>query len=475
MEEFKLVILNFHQIFFGLIVLTYSYFCLEDLKDIKEHSSTIERRNLVVICLSIFIGSFITLYNTWGTDQGIFFTVEFSILITMSLVRPKYAVGFFIFLLLSRPWETYDNQMMSSMPRDISYLAILSLVGHKILAREFYFRFNMGTLAVLSFGIWMLLSAVFSPHSEVAVVEYMNILSKGIIVFILIQNSLKKVNDFKPLKTALVFGILEKCFVSFYKSYFMNDNGIDVVSDRLVSVGILSNSNDIAAIFVLAVPFCLFYILKTNLKPFHWVVAVVTVGVMASLIWQAQSRGAVLGLAAALGSYSLVKIKNKRIITGIGVTCLLLAILVMGKMSRSSSDLNESQSNRIVFMKAGVNMAVRNPLFGVGFWGFNDNLSSYILEGDSSTEKNMSAHSSWVLALAEGGFIGLFSFLGIWIYAFLCSWKIRLKEPEYLMAIVGYGITCTFLSHTYLLYPYILLAIIITHYQLIKESGQLVE
>jgi hypothetical protein len=473
MDEFKQVILNCHQIFFGLIVLSYSFFALADLRDIKENSTVVDRKNLVVVCLSIFVGTFIVLLNTWGDGQGIFFVVEFSILITLSLVRPKYAVGFFVFLLLSRPWETYDNQMMSSMPRDISYLAILSLVGHKIIARDFFFRFNFGTLMTLLFGLWMLLSAIVAPHSDVAVQEYINILSKGIIVFILIQNSLKEINDFKPLKTALVFGILEKCCVSFYKSYFMGGNGVDAVSERLVSVGILSNSNDIAAIFVLAVPFCLFYILKSNLRPFHWPVAIVAVGIMSSLIWQAQSRGAVLGLAAALGSYALVKVTNKRTIIMIGSACILMAMLVMGKMSRSSSDLGESQSNRIVFMKAGVNMAIRNPLFGVGFWGFNDNLSTYIVAGDVSTEKKMSAHSSWVLALAEGGFIGLFSFLGIWIYAFLCSWKIRVLEPEYLMAIIGYGITCTFLSHTYLLYPYILLAIIITHYHLLKENGKL--
>jgi hypothetical protein len=473
MDEFKQVILNFHQIFIGLLVLSYSVFCLADLKDIKESSTVVERRNVVLICLGIFVGSFIALYNTWGQGQGLFFVAEFSILITLSLIRPKYAVGFFVFLLLYRPLETFDNQMMSSMPRDISYLAILSVGCHKIISRDFYFRFNFGTLMTLLFGLWMLLSAIVAPHSEVAVEEYMNILSKGIIVFILIQNSLKKVNDFKPLKTALVFGILEKCCVSFYQSYFMGDKGIDVASERLVSVGILSNSNDIAAIFVLAVPFCLFYILKSNLRPFHWPVAIISVGIMSTLIWQAQSRGAVLGLAAALGSYALVKVTNKRTLGFIGAGCFLVALLIMGKMSRSASDLGESQSNRIVFMKAGVNMAIRNPLFGVGFWGFNENLSSYIVDGDSSSEKKMSAHSSWVLALAEGGFIGLFSFLGIWIYAFLCSWRIRILEPEYLMAIIGYGVTCTFLSHTYLLYPYILLAIIITHFHILKENEQL--
>jgi cytochrome bd-type quinol oxidase subunit 2 len=75
----------------------------------------------------------------------------------------------------------------------------------------------------------------------------------------------------------------------------------------------------------------------------------------------------------------------------------------------------------------------------------------------------MTAHSSWVLALAEGGPVALVLLLSLWVYSALCAWSIREREPEYFLAILGYAVAISFLSHTYLLYPYILLSISITH------------
>ena len=43
-------------------------------------------------------------------------------------------------------------------------------------------------------------------------------------------------------------------------------------------------------------------------------------------------------------------------------------------------------------------------------------------------------------------------------------------STEYFLGIAGYGMAITFLSHTYLLYPYILLALVITHYHIINDD-----
>ena len=84
----------------------------------------------------------------------------------------------------------------------------------------------------------------------------------------------------------------------------------------------------------------------------------------------------------------------------------------------------------------------------------------------------MTAHSSWVQVLAETGFVGLFLFLGLWIYALKRSFEIRRVEPEYFMSLVGYGITITFLSHAYLLFPYILCALAITQSSLKNDEEE---
>ena len=87
----------------------------------------------------------------------------------------------------------------------------------------------------------------------------------------------------------------------------------------------------------------------------------------------------------------------------------------------------------------------------------------------------MTAHSSWVQVMAENGFMALFLFLGLWIYAMKRAYSIRQKEPEYFMSLAGYGVTITFLSHAYLLFPYILCSLAITQAGLNEEEAIEVE
>jgi O-antigen ligase len=438
-----------------------------DLPELKKSFSVDARKFIALFLVILAIGVFVILFNAWET-RGLFLAIEFSLLVVFSLIHPKYAISFLVYLLLSRPWESYDNQMMASMPRDVSYLAIISLAAHKIIKKQFYFRFNLGTVLLLAFSIWVFMSAFLSHHADEALFQYSEIFIKGVILFLLIQNGIERGQDMLPVKAVLVLAILEKCFVSFYKSNILEmPTIVEDISERLESVGILSNSNDIAAIFVLAIPFTIFFIIKTGIKPFNWLLSIVALIVMVVLVWQSQSRGALLGIFAIFGAYALVKIKNKKIL-GLLIACGIAGTLGAFKMmNRDAADVEGSTNNRILFWKAGLNMAVRNPIFGVGFWGFPRNLPAYAPEGNVGSEKeHMTAHSSWVLALGEGGFMALFLFAGLWIYAAFAAWKIRIEQPEYFLGIAGYGMAITFLSHTYLLYPYILLALVITHYHI---------
>jgi hypothetical protein len=474
LNELSDLVITCHQFFFALLVCTFAFFLVTDLKSFADKWSSRERGFLVLFFSIFTMGTFYLFYSDWD-QKGIFFAFEFSILVTCSLIHPKYAVSFLVYLMLSRPWESYDSQMMISMPRDISYLAIISVIAHKVFRKEYYFRFNFGTFALLAFAAWLFGSGFLSDNADEALTKFFEIFMKGVILFILIQNGLEKVSDIWPVKTAFVLAILEKCFVSLYKSKFMNlPTIVDDGNTRLESVGILTNSNDIAAIFVLAIPFTVYLILKSNLKPFNWIVAFLSIALMSFLVWESQSRGALLGLFAIFGAFALIKIKSKRLM----MVALSLGIVgtfgAFSLMNRDAEDVEGSTSNRKIYWKAGLNMALRNPAFGVGFWGFPKNLPAYVDGGDVGSEKeNMTAHSSWVLALGEGGFLALFFFLALWVYAAFGAWKIRLEQPEYLMGIAGYGMCMTFLSHTYLLYPYILLSIVITHYQI--ENGLILQ
>jgi O-antigen ligase len=103
-------------------------------------------------------------------------------------------------------------------------------------------------------------------------------------------------------------------------------------------------------------------------------------------------------------------------------------------------------------------MAVHNPLLGVGFDQYGDNYMDYAV-GEVIERGNRTAHSSWFLALGESGFIGFYFFCAFFISVVRIAWQDRVKRPAQLYAVAGYGVAMSFLSHTYSLYFYVLMAL----------------
>lgn len=471
MSEFRQFVTDTQQFFWALVALSFIVIAFRDFTLLKTKYPRQQRVAFFSLILLIFFSVLGLLTQSWGAE-GLFFSFSFATLITLALCGPKYAVGFLLLLLLSRPWENYTNQLMMTMPRDISILSLLSILAYKLIRKQYYFRFNPGTLLLLAFAVWMFMSGFFSNHVDAAMLSYSEIFSKGVILFILIQNSLDAPEDLFLIKVVFVIAILEKCFISFWKTYV--EGSAEQAAEgavRLESVGILSNSNDIAAIFILAIPFIVVTLWRSPLRPFNWLLAVSLLTVMSSLVWMSQSRGALLGLFAIYGAWALTKVTSKKILASLLTFGLLATLGSFKLLSRDAGDVEGSTSNRILYWKAGLNMAIKNPIFGVGYAGFQQNLPAYVPGGDVGTEgQHMTAHSSWILALAEGGALALVLFVALWLYAIKCSWSIRSGHEEYFMAICGYGMAISFLSHTYLLYPYILLSIAITHAKLVPRE-----
>lgn len=478
MEQLSEFIIELQQVFLGLLVLSFAYSIYQDREEIKLKLALTTRSFLSLILLCCSIGLAVNFMQSLG-ETGILYAVEFSLLITMSLLGPKYAVSLFIYMLLSRPWEVLDNQLIESMPRDLFYLTVVVILGYKIIKKDLSFRFNLGSVLVGFLTVWVFLSAFFSSNQGIAISKFSEIFLKGIIIFYLIQNGFEKGKDLLIAKMTVILAICEKSIISFYQTYLNSLKSLVVEEDqyqRLESVGILSNSNDIAAIFILALPFCLFFLLKTKLKPFHWLLTITAGLLMSYLVWKSQSRGAMLALMCTGASYFFLQVKSRKAIISIMALAVLGSFGSFALMKRGAADLEGSTNNRIIFWKAGANMAIRNPVFGVGFWGFNDNFASYAIDGDTGSEgTHMTAHSSWVQIMAETGFMGLFFLASLWLYAMKRAYLIRKAEPEYFMSLVGYGVTISFLSHAYLLFPYILCGLAITQASFAKKEDEEIE
>ena len=470
MLDFDVFVLNVYQLFFAFLAAVFGIFILADLEEIKERSSLESRRFFGPLLASIFVGLCFTLYQAWS-GQGFFLAPIFSFFTVIGLLHPKYAAGFFLFLLLTRPWETMPGQMMESMPRDYFYVVVLSLAGWKLRNKDFSFRFNFASLAAGAFAVWVFLSAFQSPQAALAVRIYVEIFFKGVVLFYALQNCFEKPLDLLPAKAALVLAILALGSVSAFKTYLgPSTDALEQAGQRLESVGVLANSNDIAAVLVLATPFCLFFFLKRPLRAFLWPAAIGGLALLGALIWASQSRGALMALAVSFGAYFVARTKSKVALAAIAAGCLLTVALAFSFLSRKGSDLEGSTNNRIIYWMAGANMALKNPVFGVGFWGFNQNFASYAVGGKTGSEgEKMTAHSAWIQVLSENGPVGLLLFAALWAYSVFKAWEIRFEQPEYLMGLAGYGCAISFLSHAYQLYPYILISLTVTHSFLIRE------
>lgn len=452
-------IFSIHQFILCFLVLFFLYFAWCDLKDKTIiNPSRVNTSFYLIFFVAMTIGLYFNFLNEWGV-YSIILSFGFAILTALSIYAPKYAASFFVFLLISRPWEFYKNELMNSMLRDAFILALLSLLAHRIIKKKFYFQWNLTSTLVFFYGAWTFLTLFAAGFPPMRMFMFNEVFVKNIIVYFLIVNVVEYDECTKPIKTALFLGVTEKALVSAYKVFILKQLGDGASENRMTGIGMIENANDIAAILIIAIPFSLgiFNTIKNFVIRYFFYTLIFAFYIY--LIWQAQSRGAILGIGALFVCLYWLKAKNKKIASFIVILGLIGSIGAMSTLKRSSEDTEASTQNRMIFWKAGINMAVRNPLFGVGYEGYIPNLLRYANGNVGTDGTKMTIHSTWLLALAETGFIGFFLYMAIWISGIYSAWKIKYRHPEFILALVSYGVAISFLSHTYMLYPWILLSV----------------
>ncbi|MEI8346368.1 MAG: O-antigen ligase family protein, partial [Pseudomonadota bacterium] len=231
---------------------------------------------------------------------------------------------------------------------------------------------------------------------------------------------------------------------------------------------------DLAAIIVMALPLAIMSFWESQYRSIALFLTLLFGGLGLELIWWTKSRGALLGLIVMLTVFFIIKVQNIRYrVMGV-MAILLISILAYNTvgsiLQRSSSDLEESFQGRLNYIKAGLNMAVRNPIFGVGLGGFHRNFYQYSWDGTSGSKKGHTIHSTWFLILCENGFPAFILFMGILSISFKQAWRMRQAYPQYLLSLGAYATCMSFLSHSYTLYPFILMALIQSSYAVTNEQ-----
>lgn len=244
--------------------------------------------------------------------------------------------------------------------------------------------------------------------------------------------------------------------------------GMAIGDDRRIQyVGIFNDPNDLGLLFATAVPLAVFLAARSRF--------------LARLFWRAgtllllygtyltNSRGAMLAVLVVAGIY----IWHRRGIFTAGVLGVM-GLVCMQLLSSRMDELDageESAAGRVDAWYSGMQMFMSHPLFGVGAGNFTD-------------YNNLTAHNSFVLVLAETGFVGFMLWLAFVGYCFWMMLAMRRFKPApdmdperakawpqeqaialaLLLALCGMFTAAFFLSRSYMIVLYLLAAVVTGHY-----------
>ncbi|OGR89031.1 MAG: hypothetical protein A2992_04355 [Elusimicrobia bacterium RIFCSPLOWO2_01_FULL_59_12] len=380
---------------------------------------------------------------------------------TLSLIHPANALCFFVHMLFLRPWEILTTHpLLLALPRLLAAVCLVSWLLYPGKCGKPTIRTTRGLILLLSYSAWLFLTTFRVPDITAAQVEWFNIFFKSMIVFLMCLFLIEDEHSVLELERTLVLSTFALVILGFYQYLILPRDA--AFGGRLHSIGMLGDSNDLAAGIIIVLPLMLAPAFRPLAPSVQRMGGILFSGISLLAIWYTQSRGALLAfLAQILAFGTLFKAQGRSLrLLGIAAFLGLGYVLALHVSSRSTKEMEISQESRLIYWKAAVNMTLHHPVWGVGFGQYPANYETF-----ASTVKyewgQRTAHSSWLLAFAESGFVGGFLFIAFFVIVFQIAWIHRRENPDQFYALAGYGVAMSFLSHTYMLYPYLLAGLVL--------------
>jgi len=298
------------------------------------------------------------------------------------------------------------------------------------------FRSLTGILMLLFLG-WMTVCVPFAFWKGGSVM-YLEDYSKSFLVLMLLVASLSRTRHVMLACYSIAFamiGVILLCFTI---------GSTDETSRLTLVTGLLGNSNDLAQVLLVGIPF---WILFGNARKGMFMrsfVAGTVILVMLYLIMKTGSRAVMLGVMTATVMYFLsVSFLNKlKLATAgaVGVAVLMLsgqgalqqryATLFSSENSNSmvTASALASTSQRTELFKRSVALTLRHPLFGVGPGNFKP--ASVAEFGNEQGTAWYDTHNTMTQISSEVGIPGLVLFCAALLSCFHTVWKLsRWKAP----------------------------------------------
>lgn len=278
------------------------------------------------------------------------------------------------------------------------------------------------------------------------------------VLFFLLQNG---INTEKKFKTALWFMVLlivilvPQCVYQAQHGYGWAGQPItyqrheDVY--RVNWIGIFNDPNDLALTFVIALGFLMPFVFGKV----KFITRVFNLALIATLIYGiylTNSRGGYLALLATV-YYFFVRKSGKLVLGSIVGGIMAMGLLALGPTRMGAVSTTEaSASARLDLWYGGIQLFKYNPIFGVGYGRFMEDLPQ-------------TAHNSFLLAASELGIVGMFFWVSLIYVSLKQLGRVQNIYPEiknYALglqsSLIGFSVAAFFLSRTYNILPYILVA-----------------
>lgn len=251
---------------------------------------------------------------------------------------------------------------------------------------------------------------------------------------------------------------------------------------RIQYVGIFNDPNDLGLLFVMCLPMA-FYLSGRGgwmgLRRLFWLAVA---GLLLYGCYLTNSRGTILAVLTMLGAY-LWRTRGLLVAAPLGVLTLVGLMAMPSRMQEL--DVEEaSAQGRVDSWYEGMQMFKEHPLFGVGAGNYTD-------------YHPLTAHNSFVLALAELGIVGFALWLAIVGYSFrmtlaplrrgddiiddvpvevpddvaLMQWRRdRSLSLSLLLSLCGFFTAAFFLSRSYVIILYLLVALVVANYTRLRRE-----
>jgi putative inorganic carbon (HCO3(-)) transporter len=265
------------------------------------------------------------------------------------------------------------------------------------------------TLPILLVFVWLSLGFAGWWGGIVPALEK---LLPPMLLFVIVSGCVRSVSELKTYSTVI---IACACVLVLHGHAQVTTGvgwtGQPMITGRITYSGIFNDPNDMGLLFVMSIAMSLFHFRTQE----RWLVRLLIVGTLAWLlygVYLTDSRGTMLATMLVLG-LEVWRSYGKTVVMAAGVL-MVPALLAFTRLAKLDAE-EASAANRFDAWYEGIQLLMANPGFGVGWGMFSD-------------YHGLTAHNSWVLAMAE---LGLFGYT-VWLsFVVMTGWMIyRLVVPR---------------------------------------------